>query len=347
MKGRLCSCVLLLLLIFVAVTPMLTVKSAKATYVATQWGYLYPNPPDYEQIAEMWICNHVYYYFENEGWGSSNAWGEYTQQGYVTSVLQYCQDPNEDVDWATIWWVGDFTPDENSPPEHRGCYGYNDQITWDYNVYIYANYYLWFNPPYYYYWQPIPSKQYFSFIWTCANGGLYFDSNGDTWNVIGITYPNITDTKPVDPPNNPFTDYGYVENPYSTPPTVGGMPYGFTGSLGMSTDGYSSPSGSYCYIGWENISPFMINETANDVQYKWFPHYFYRYALGIDNNGEHATIAESLDYAALRVFGSQTFDATELYSGYWVYKDAEGDNYDGWWYCRMRVFGNSNLILPD
>jgi hypothetical protein len=263
MKSRISIYVLLFLLLFTVTIPVIAVKPAKALQVATQWGYLYPTHPAGEQNAEMWICDHVYTYFENEGWGSSNAWGEYTQQSYVTSVLQYCQNPNEDVDWATIWWVGDFTPENATPPKHRGCYGYNNQTTWDYNVYKHANYYLWFNPPYYYYWEPIPSKQYFAFIWTCANGGLYFDSNGDTWNMTGITCANTSQTKPTYVPTNNFTNYGYIENPYSTPPTVGGMPYGFTGTLGMSTDGYQNPdTGDYCYIGWENISPYMVNPTS-------------------------------------------------------------------------------------
>jgi hypothetical protein len=128
--------VLLFLLLFTATIPIFAVKPARALQVATQWGYLYPNPPEGEADAEMWICDQIYGYFDDEDWGSSNAWGEYTQQGYVIDVLQYCQDPNEDVDWATIWWVGDFTHDGNWPPEHRACYGYNSQHTWDYNVYM-------------------------------------------------------------------------------------------------------------------------------------------------------------------------------------------------------------------
>ncbi|MEM4244030.1 MAG: hypothetical protein QXP44_04445 [Candidatus Bathyarchaeia archaeon] len=334
-----CMVVCALLLLFAAASSLLDVKSASALKVATQWGYLYPNPPAGEQNAEMWICDQIYWYFYNQGWAPSNAWGEYTQQGYVLSVLQYCQYPYNNVDWATIWWVGDFKPDGNYPPKHRACYGYNNQHIWDYNVYAYANYYWW--PPPNGRCQPIPSKQYFSFIWTCANGGLYFDSNGNTWNVTGITAPDVSVNKPTYIPINPFTKYGYVENPYSTPPTVVGMPYGFTGTLSMSTDGYHSPSGSYCYIGWENISPFMVNPTNyNGKFYKDFVNHFYRYALGIDYGPTHHTIKQSLDYATLMTLGIQSLDDTTLYSGYW------DPGPGGWWYCRLRVYGNSNLILP-
>lgn len=126
------------------------------------------------------------------------------------------------------------------------------------------------------------------------------------------------------------------------------MPFGWTGTTSMSTDGYDSADGSYCYIGWENISPFMINPTGyNGKSYKHFPYDFYRYALGIDNGHTHHTINQSLDYASSIVCGyGYDFDDTTLYNGYWQYHDADGDDYDGWWYCRMRVFGNGNLSLP-
>ena len=348
-KPRIFACVLLFLLTFVAVTPMLTVKSAKTEKVASQWGHLYPSGhPQNEEYMEGLICYEIYRNFNNSGWVSLNKYGTYTQLAYVMQVLQHCQYPYSGVTWATAWWVGDFIPDGNEPPVHRGFYGHNSQHIWDRNVYAYANYYWW--PPPIGWCQPIPSKQYFAFIWTCANGGLYFDSNGNTWNVDGITYPE-TDydeyTEPPYTPYNPFTKYGYIENPYSTPPTAVGMPFGWTGTTGMSTDGYHSPSGSYCYIGWENLAPWMSNPTGyNNKYYLHFPYYFYRYTLGFDNNGVHAPIGESLDYATLRVLGSQYFDSTKLYDGYWEYKDMDGEDYDGWWYCRMRVLGNSNLNLP-
>lgn len=340
----------ILILLLVAVIPTISAKTAKATKVSTQWGYLYPSPPAGEQTAESWICNEIYENFDDSGWGSSNAWGTYTQLGYVFQTLQYCQNPSNNVDWATAWWVGDFIPDNNFPPEHRGFYGYNNQHIFDNNVYAYANYYYW--PPPSGWWQSISSKHYFDFIWTCSNGGLYFDSSGDTWNVDGITYPE-TDydeyTTPPNPANNPFTHYGYVENPYSTPPTIVGMPYGWTGTTGMSTNGYGSPDyGNYCYIGFENASPWMVDPTGyNSKFYKHFPYYFYRYALGIDGGPTHHTIQESLDYASTLTCGwGYDFDDTSLYTGYWEYKDVAGDDYDGWWYCRMRVLGNSNLNLP-
>lgn len=342
MKPRVSVCVLLLLLLFFAAIPVITVKPAKALKVATQWGWL-QSPPSGEQDAEMWICDQVYGNFYDAGWGPSNAWGTYTQVGYVVQVLQYCQAPYNTVNWATIWWVGDFRSDGQAPPEHRGFYGYSGQHIMDDTVYPYANYYYWYVPGYYVYWEPIPSKHYFDFIWTCANGGIYFDSNGNTWNVDGITAPKVSYYKPTYTPNNPFTKYGFVEDPLSYPKIIGGMPYAFTGTLGMSTNGYQYPdSGSYCYIGWENISPWMVDPTGyNGKFYKHFPYYFYRYALGIVGSTHH-TIKQSLDYASAHVCGPYySFDDTILYNGEWKYGPGPG-----WWYCRMRVLGNGNLNLP-
>ena len=345
-KPCIATCTLLLLLAAAAST--LDVKSAAATKVAVQWGHLAPSGyPAGEGEAESWICNEIYWAFYNTGgWAPSNAYGTYTQLGYVAQVLQYCQSPNNGVTWATAWWVGDFKPKGGNPQPfgYLGFYGHNGQDIFDYDVYKYANYYLW--PPPNSWWQPIPSKQYFAFIWTCANGGLYwYTSNGNWYNVPGITSPAPSPTYP--PPANPNTKYGFVVNPYSTPPTVVGMPLAWTGSSSLSINGYNSPDyGSYCYVGWETISPWMVNPTGyNGVQYKWFPYYFYRYALGIDNYGVHANIKSSLDYAARMVFGPRyNFGNSKLASGEWV--NSTGIGLGGWWYSRMRVFGNGNLILP-
>ncbi|MEJ5326928.1 MAG: hypothetical protein WHU54_01570 [Candidatus Bathyarchaeia archaeon] len=343
-KPCIATCALLLLLAAAAST--LDVKSAAAIKVAVQWGHLAPSGyPAGEGDAQSWICNEIYWNFYNTGtWASSNAYGTYTQLGYVAQVLQYCQSPNNGVTWATTWWVGDFKPTGGNPQPfgYLGFYGHNGQDIFDYDVYKYANYYLW--PPPNSWWQPIPSKQYFAFIWTCANGGLYwYTSNGDWYNVPGITSPAPSPTYP--PPANPNTKYGFVVNPYSTPPTVVGMPLAWTGSSSLSIDGYNSPDyGSYCYVGWETISPWMVNPTGYDsTQFKWFPYYFYRCALGYYNSGTHQTIQYSLNFASQMTLGTP-FYTSKLYNGEW--RNSTGSGPGGWWYSRMRVFGNSNLILP-
>ncbi|MCW4045486.1 MAG: hypothetical protein NWE94_08230 [Candidatus Bathyarchaeota archaeon] len=346
-KTRIAVCLLLFLLSFAAGASMLDVKSASALKVSVQWGHLAPSgAPAGEGDAESWICDQIYWNFYNAGtWAPSNAYWQYTQLWCVVQVLQYCQSPNNGVNWATTWWVGDFKPTGGSPQPfgHLGFYGHNGQDIFDSDVYKYANYYYW-SSPYYNWWQPIPSKQYFDFVWTCTNGDLYwYDSNGNYYSVNGITQAAASPTYP--PPSNPNTKYGFIDDPYSTPPSAVGLPLAWTGAAGMSADGYSSPDyGSYCYVGWEAVSPFMVNPTGyNSKQYMHFPYYFYRYALGIDNYGVHANIHDSLDYATRNIFGSgYSFGTSILTTGNW----SQAPLMWGRWYSRMRVFGNSNLNLP-
>jgi hypothetical protein len=342
-KTRIATCVLLLLLSLAAAISMLDVKSALATQVSVQWGYLV-DPPAGETDAEDWICDQIYWNFYNTGtWAPSNAYWTYTQLWCVAQVLQYCNSPYNSVSWATSWWVGDFKPTGGPDPfGHLGFYGSAGQHIYDYDVVKYANYYFWGYP--YYWWQYVPSKQYFDFIWTCTNGGLYwYDSNGNWHSIDGITQAASSPIYP--PPTNTNTEYGFVDNP-TYPPSVVGMPLAWTGPAGMNTDGYASPDyGSYCYVGWEAMSPFMITTTGyNGKQYQHFPYYFYRYALGLDNYGVHANIHDSLDYATRNIFGpGYIFGNSKLDDGEWVPGPA---GMEGWWYRRMRVFGNSNLILP-
>jgi hypothetical protein len=326
-----------LLLLFIALTPMLTVKSANAdTKVAMQWGHLYPNQIEGEKEAEEWICNKTYWnFYYNTSFGPVNAYGTYTTLQNVANSLQWIQNPWNDVDWATTWWVGDFVPEwrDPQPDYHRGFFPHSGPTIWDYHIYKYANYFYF---AYIGQWLEAPSKQYFDFIWTCANGGLFFNSTNYTYNVTGITEEDTSQTEPTYTPTNNFTKYGFIHDYTTTPPNATGMPFGWTGTTSMSTDGYASPSGSYTYIGWENPSPWMTEENENQIQNKWFPYYFYESALG-----EGGTIKQSLDYATSKMYSPlDKFDQTELYSGKWV------PGMEGWLYTRMRVFGNGNMVLP-
>ncbi|MEM2098924.1 MAG: hypothetical protein QXU99_04160 [Candidatus Bathyarchaeia archaeon] len=114
----------------------------------------------------------------------------------------------------------------------------------------------------------------------------------------------------------------------------------------MALEGYYSSSGDYCYIGFEGMSPFMINDLPDTgVSASYFPAYFYYKALGYVNP-YHQTIHDSLDYASYITYGV-AFDQTALYNGYWKFTNqSEGDPVTGWWFCHMRVFGNTNLWLP-
>jgi hypothetical protein len=134
------------------------------------------------------------------------------------------------------------------------------------------------------------------------------------------------------------------------------MPYAWTGTTGMSTNGYSSTSGSYTYMGWENNSPFMgdkppVGSTSTSYEYLFFVYYFYWYALGHGTNGVHQTVKASLDYAAKMTFGKvpgtsndYNFNSSILDVGQWKSEIHSGTTY--WFYCKMRVFGKGNMILP-
>ena len=337
---------LLLSTFLASASPLFNINTANATQVAIEWGHLSPtnNVPN-EQSWESMVSSAI-----DSDWSSSwqhqNNYWTYTTVGYVDQNLQDVQYPYGGVTWATTWWVGDYLQSTGTPG-HYGFYGDQGQNTFDNNVWQYANNYWWFNPPYYNYWQATPSKQYFNFIWTCTNGGLnWYNSNGGQNSIAGITYP-INNGDPNNPPStiptNTNTQYGYFDNTYNTGAV--GMPLAWTGTAGMRINGYSySDSGSYAYIGFENHSPNLVDASGYmGLQYGYFPYYFYRYALGQDNNGVHGSIAQSLDYASLRTFGIY-YGGSILNNGYWYY--SSDYPMTGWWRCQMRVFGNTNMALP-
>ncbi|MEM2098692.1 MAG: hypothetical protein QXU99_02955 [Candidatus Bathyarchaeia archaeon] len=166
------------------------------------------------------------------------------------------------------------------------------------------------------YLQTSYSVQHFSFIWTWACGDLFI---------------------------NPCTGqlcYGYYD--YST--GAAGMPFAWTHTNNLSFDGYTNPdASSYCYIGFENSSkPLKEEIPATGYSHSWFVYYFYDRALGWGSGSTHHTIQNSLNYASMQVFGGVPFHQCTLYTGYWDNYSQPGQSF----YCRMRVYGNSNLYLP-
>lgn len=314
-------------------------KPATATQVALEWGHLCTTPSlnTTEQDLEIWVSNQIDSYFSNGYWTHQNNYGYYTQQWVVNQWLQWNANPANGVNWATTWWVGDFyhpSPPTPGPWGHFACYGEASNDIVDSVVFENANYYG---------GQRVGGKQYFVFMWTCANGGLYWDNeDGNYQNVNGITVPDTSPpgSPPQYTPNNPHYIYGL----YDVSGVVG-MPLAWSGTQQMCDDGYVDPAGNFAYIGFENNSPFMGDYpppgwSTTGLQYKYFAYYFYRYALGIDNGPTHHTIKDSIDYAALMTFGpGYTFGNSVLNQGYWRYSG-------GWWFCKMRVLGNSLINLP-
>jgi hypothetical protein len=176
------------------------------------------------------------------------------------------------------------------------------------------------------------------------NGGLYwYDTYGNQYSVRGITYVEDnydSGTTPPYTPSNTNTRYGFrdpVNNYRCT-----GMPLAFTCMTSMSTNAFDySDAGNYCYIGFENHSPWLKDATGyNGLSYGWFPYYFYRYATGVDNGGIHGTISASLQYASLMSLGTG-YANSNLHNGWWFYNTiAMGQGSVGWWFNTMRVFGN-------
>jgi hypothetical protein len=314
---------------------------AATAQVSTQWGHLADGYSITEYHWGNQVCNIIDTYFTNSGYNSQNNYWTSSTSGNFQNTLQTTQNPNGAPNWASTFWVGDFTANNADP----WSYGFNtygeamDSAIYDFDIYNYAN-------------NPQASIQYVNVIWTCVNGGLQWnDTNGNQLFIPGISYPLETPT--ATPPVNLNTYYG------STYPNqmIVGIPYALTGTLNMSTSGYSnSDNGAYCYIGFENDSPALswpvpYDWSSTTYQFGYFPVYFYQYALGQDGSGKHNTIHDSLDYASFMTFGYDNcwvpynFDRSLLNTGYW-HQNNLGSGMTGYWYCQMRVLGNTNLIYP-
>lgn len=340
-KNKLAACILLSIFLLTTFAT-LEAKPVNASKVAMTWGHLQRDDPEPdEEYWESVICQQIDGMFPSNSWSHQNAYHTLTTSNNVALTLDYISNPNNGVTWATTWWVGDFlhpTPYIPAPYGHFACYGHGDSSNdiWDNCVNLHATNY-----------GTQTSKHYFTFMWTCANGGLYWTNQYGGWqNISGITWPTAN---PQGTPSNPNTVYGYFDNVYYTGAV--GMPLAWTNRTDMNLNGYTSSSGSYTFIGWENNSPFMKNTppsgwTSTNLQYIYFAYYFYRYALGLDNYGVHGTIRQSLNYAAEMTFGEiapnvpYNFGTSVLNVGQWV------EDVHGWFYCKMRVLGNGQLVLP-
>jgi hypothetical protein len=331
----------LLAILLLSVIPFMDsfgIKSAEALNLSMQWGYFVGTGNstfDYwEKYYEIAVCEAIYDQFDSDPYEGSepiDAYWNYTSSGWVGQCLDWQRDPEYDIDLVTNWWVGDFHASEPPTPlpwGHIWFYGIGgDDISDDF-VHDHATDY-----------SSASSQQVFNFMWTCSNGGLWWNDNyGNYDNVSGIFYPLPT-ASPV--PTNTNDEYGYWVGipPYMT---FYGMPYAWTGHLDMDLDGYNSYEGDYCYIGFEGASPFMINTLpeGDDPTY-YFPINFYDYALSYITMS-YETIHDSLNYASWNTYGC-AFQNSPLYTGYWRHTTTP---VTGYWFCHMRVFGNGDMYLP-
>lgn len=332
-KKKIHNAIFSLLAMIVLLTSSFMAASVNATNLAMQYGY-YMGESQAEKEAQEDACDELYWQFIWEFWDGCdpvNAYWTYTTEDDVGDCLDW---QLENADYVTNWWVGDFFHPPASvsaqvPLGHFAFYGYNSEHINDTFVYNHATDF-----------GTESSKNYFNFIWTCGNGGLY-------WNDPSMTFDNITgiihesETQPTPGPTNTNDEYGVFNSTVAV-----GMPLGWTGEQDMALLGYSSSSGDYCYIGWEGTSPGMsaiLN--GSDCHGHAFPGYFYYKALGFDDPVPyyfHQSIRESLDYTAMVLYDEYCFDDTPLYLGYWERAD-NGKS----WFVRMRVFGNSDMIIPE
>ena len=326
---------IILLLSLTSSVDFINIQSTEALSVGIQWGYLNPYNGT-EKYYESYICDFIRTRFAQQGasWGYQNLYWDYTT---LEALYQTTQWEHLYCDFAANWWVGDYHASMSQDPlpfGHLYCYGNSGSDIPDYTVYQFTNFYHVYMPPFYDYWVSDPSRQYFNFIWTCVNGGFYWtDSSGNWDDIIGIIHP-ITGyppppSPPPPPPTNTNTQYGFWD--YDSGAV--GMPYGWTGTTTMSSDG------SYCYIGFEANSPFMGDRMPNSVYYFNFPYRFYDHALSVI----HFPIWACLEYASWSTYQT-SFANSEMNTGYWRYVTGEG--MEGWYQCRMRVLGNNQISLP-
>ncbi|MGD6932789.1 MAG: hypothetical protein ACQCN5_01105, partial [Candidatus Bathyarchaeia archaeon] len=321
-------CLIAVLLLSMACFVTLPVS---ATDLAMQYGHLTPDYDQDEKNMEAFVCDYIYELFWEDIWSHYepiNSYWAFTNQTCLATCLDYQRSYSG---YVTNWWVGDYHADPGPTPSpgpygHLWFYGEGDDVSDDFvHDHITNN-------------GATSSNSYFSFIWTCANGGRYWnDAYGGYYPITGITVP-ASPTPLSSPPINTNTKYGFW-NPWNT---NYGMPFAWTGRLDMSLDGYNSNTGDYCYIGFEGPSPFMLDILNGRDTSAWlFPIKFYSKALGFEDPDPyylHQTVHDSLDFASQYCY-DENFDDTELYQGYWQQKIY------GWFYVHMRVSGNSGMII--
>ncbi|MCL2135093.1 MAG: hypothetical protein FWH37_06020 [Candidatus Bathyarchaeota archaeon] len=356
MVKKITSCSLIILFLLTTFT-IIDIKPTTVSAINTSitWGNLNNyafNSTEFPKQAK--VCQAVNSMFYGSWfWLPADSYGYYTQPAYVYDALEKVADPYKGVDYTHVFWVGDYNPslaaNTLTPYGQLGLFtNVTGSYVWDNEIYPRTTAYG-------------DSKHYFTFMWTCVNGGLYWNNN--VWqNVSGITWPAPAPyygtppppyyfpPPPNYPPNNPCTGYSASNSTHMV-----GMPLAWTGTAGMSIDGHNNPSGDYTFIGWENTSPFMGNKPTAyytsypDLEYSHFIYYFYVHATNY-TYGQRPTINEALDCGAEMAFGKKPgsyysfdFDSSVLNMGEWWHPDG---NTTMWLYCRLRVLGNGDMRLP-
>ena len=323
----------LLATLFLSMTAM---SSVEATNRAMLYGHLTPDYNYNERNLETNVCNQISWDFSNDYWASCTPTNDYWTNTNQYNVYGNLDSQTNNRDYVANWWVGDFLHPGSPPPApfgYFGLYGEGSNPV-DKDIYNHATN-----------WNTASSVQYFDFIWTCSNGGVYWTNDNCGYNnIYGINYGvnvNQPNNRPSYMPLNTNTQYGTWYNGNAV-----GMPLAWTGTTSMSRNGYWCSSGDYCYIGWEGPSATMetiLYGTSTNAAV--FAENYYWFALGYLNSAndyEHLTFGQALDAACLSIYGNY-YTNTPLFNGYWTWvPDA-----NSWWASYLQIFGNSYNSIPD
>jgi hypothetical protein len=318
------------------ITCSMFLSSVQASRVMVTWGEANGVLSSAERAADYattsYIANLVDQGYAGPNWYAANYYGGMTTASNVYDSNYYVKiDPS--YDYLSTFHVGDMYPNflPHSHLEQGEYWDENYQCWMTYFYYVVDGY----TRHYTYYANGVGDvggypgieddilytktswKNQFTFIWTCVNADWIHESMQK--NRFGELVPGS------------IIDNYYFYDSHGT--GLVGMPAAWTHDFDMEPDGYANPdTGNMCYIGFENTSLGLCdNSEFITSNYGEFVRDFYYYALV-----EHQSIRYSLNLA-MSGNGVSNFGVSWLNQGYW---DNNG------YFCKMRVYGNSNNILP-
>lgn len=326
-KSRIATCALLLTLVFSAFSAALPLTIADGGWYAsdlysTQWLMSTPEQNSiteaFSQIQNLFAQKYVYDWVDYGpyGWvyqpvaytyGHLRNYKWQTTSQLVTQQATHCESYHE---FSTVFYYGHMRFSNIGLPWPEYSYGFREQAAPNAPT---ANT-VWDTSIYSATYPTAAHNNHkFVFLWVCHNGNTN----------------------------------GYV-------PPVHGMPRCWTQQPNLSWDGYGDPSipggpdsRPYCFIGFNNASAmftdYMGRYGPNGPQiYKYWDVFFYYYALnGYTVNGalDQASIACGFTYGWLD-------SGNPLSQGHNYYWAGGGGTNPGYYWGKMRIFGNGNIALP-
>jgi hypothetical protein len=100
-KTILMPSVLVFAFVLVVNLALFNVKPVNASYVGVGWGHLADGYDQDEKECEDAVTAYIIDYFNWAGWDNLDAYWDLTTEENVVYSLEWMQNPNNDVDWAT------------------------------------------------------------------------------------------------------------------------------------------------------------------------------------------------------------------------------------------------------